>query len=315
MAACPDESGGSSASSSSSSTGIGSATRLFIRTTADGVTVRVYQDEQYGVSCIVSPPVAPGTGTNSSTGSTGSTLMPLLPTGQDVTIEMSDADAVGQGALASPQCVLTPGGDGAGTGSNTGAGSGVTSGTSPTPPTDGGGAPVVGPDIPATTAPTTTTTTTTAPTATTPMTSQPSALTTGAFGVSEGDPVWWVGVEVASDVSSVRMTFPDGAVDQMAPVDGTAVLAHRVTTAVATAGTGPYDVRGSLQLLGADGSVLETVTLPQASSTPVPVPLPASGATPPDGGTTTVSPGVIVVCPLSTALTPQAQSSTSTEKR
>jgi len=159
------------------------------------------------------------------------------------------------------------------------------------------------------------TTTATMPTTTTPTTSQPSALVTGAFGVSEGDPVWWVAVEVGSDVSSVRMTFPDGAVDQMAPVDGTAVLAQRVTTAVATAENGPYDVRGSLQLLGADGSVLDTVTLPQASSAPVPVPLPASGATPLEGGTKTVTPGVIVVCPPSTALTPQAQSSTSTEKR
>ncbi len=93
------------------------------------------------------------------------------------------------------------------------------------------------------------------------------------------------------------------------------MLAHRVTTAVATADTGPYDVRGSLQLLGADGSVLDTVTLPQASSGPAPVPLPASGTTPLEGGTKAVTPGVIVVCPPTAALTPQAQSSTSTEKR
>jgi hypothetical protein len=160
-----------------------------------------------------------------------------------------------------------------------------------------------------------TTTTTTSPVTTTPAASEPSALATGAFGVSEGDPVWWVAVEVSSDVRSVRMTFPDGAVDQMTPSQGTAVLAHRVPAAVATADTGPYDVRGSLQLLGADGGVLHTVTLPQASPAPVPEPLPASGATPLEGGTKAVTPGVIMVCPPSTALTPQAQSSTSTEKR
>jgi hypothetical protein len=125
--------------------------------------------------------------------------------------------------------------------------------------------------------------------------------------------VWWVAVEVPSDVSSVQMTFPDGATDQMAPVGGIAVLAHRVTAGVATAQSGPYDVRGSLQLLGADGGVLDTLTLPQAGSA-VPVPLPSPGTTPLEGGTKTVTPGVIVQCPP-TALTPQAQSSTSTEKR
>jgi hypothetical protein len=233
---------------------------------------------------------------------------------------MSDADAVGQGAISSQQCIVSPGG-GAGSGSDTGGGSGAQSGSGPALPTVGSNVPVVTPATTATTATTAPTAptasvpppTSTPPTSTPPAASVPSALVPGVFGVSEGDPVWWVAVEVPSDVSSVQMTFPDGATDQMAPVGGIAVLAHRVTAGVATAQSGPYDVRGSLQLLGADGAVLDTVTLPQAGSA-VPVPLPSPGPTPLEGGTKTVTPGVIVQCPP-TALTPQAQSSTSTEKR
>jgi hypothetical protein len=155
-----------------------------------------------------------------------------------------------------------------------------------------------------------TTTTSTQPT--TSPSVEPSALVPGTFGVLEGDPVWWVAVEVGSDVSSVRMTFPDGTTDEMAPVDGVAVLAHRVAPAVASAATGPYQVRGSLQLLGADGGVMDTVALPQSSTAaPVPTPVP----TPPmDNQGSSVTPGVIVACPPSTTVTPQAQSS-STEKR
>jgi hypothetical protein len=107
---------------------------------------------------------------------------------------------------------------------------------------------------------------------------------------------------VDSSVTSVQMTFPDGSTDQMTPVDGVAVLAQRVTPAVASAGTGPYVVRGSLQLSGATGSVLGTVTLPsgQSSSSPVPLPTPAPEPVPLNGGTQAVSPGVMVVCPPTT---------------
>ena len=143
----------------------------------------------------------------------------------------------------------------------------------------------------------------------------------GVFGVTEGDPVWWVAVEVPDTVSTVRMTFPDGATDEMAPVSGIAVLAHRVPAAVATGGSGPYEVQGSLQLLGGDGGVLDTVTLPQAVSPvpvpvpgPVPEPLPATGTTTVQGGGA-VTPGAIAVCPSSTSSTTPAQSSGTTENR
>jgi hypothetical protein len=314
----------SGTSSGGSASDIDSATRLFIRTTADGVAIRAYEDAPVATPCVVAPtpqtgPV-PGGDSSGSTGSgPASTLMPLIPTASDVTIELSDDDAVGQGSISSPQCVLTPAGGGA-------TGSGGQSGSSPaSPPAGGANAPVITPATTTTTT-ATTTTTTTSPTPTTPpagASSEPLAIDSGAFGVVEGDPVWWVAVEVSSDVTSVEMTFPDGSTDQMAPVDGVAVLAHRVTAAVASAGTGPYDVRGTLQILGAGGTVLSTVTLPQTPTSapgPVAVPLPApvpsnQGSTAVNPGGAVVSPGVMVECPPTGTLAPQAQSSASTEKR
>jgi hypothetical protein len=132
--------------------------------------------------------------------------------------------------------------------------------------------------------------------------------------VQEGDPVWWVAVEVDSTVASVRMTFPGGSTDQMAPVNGIAVLAGRVAPTVAAGGPGPYVVRGTLDLLGADGTVLRTVTLPQepvAVPAPAPVPLPGGVAQ----GAPTVTPGAIIACPQAATATPQGQSSATTEKR
>ncbi len=334
MVMCPDETSGSpsSASAGTSSSAIGSATRLFVRTTTDGVTIRVYSDAGSGVSCIGSPTPLAGSGsgadagtgttgaagtagTTATTGSVGSAVVPLVPVGQDVTVEMSDADAVGQGAISSPQCAVSPEGGASGSsGSGTGSGSGTAPGSGPVSGPEGTVAPLVTPATPTTpaTPPTTsapTTTTSTQPTASPPV--EPSALETGAFGVLEGDPVWWVAVEVGTDVSSVQMTFPDGTTDEMAPVDGVAVLAHRLAPAVASVATGPYEVRGTLELLGADGSVMDSVTLPQ-TSTAVPVPSPEPGL-PMDNQNATVTPGVIVACPPST-LIPQAQSSP-TEKR
>jgi hypothetical protein len=122
--------------------------------------------------------------------------------------------------------------------------------------------------------------------------------------VQEGDPVWWVAVEVDSTVTSVRMTFPDGSTDQMAPVNGIAVLASHVTPAAAAAGSGPYTVRGTLELLGADGGVVKTVTLPEAAGPgPVPVPVPLQGGV--GRGAPTVAPGAIVACPQPATATPR----------
>jgi hypothetical protein len=224
--------------------------------------------------------------------------MPIAPMTPEVTVELSDDAAVGQGVISSPLCLVSPD-------QGTTGGSGTI-----------------------TTTPTTGATTTTSPP------SQPQQLETGTFGVTEGDPVWWVGVEVASDVTSVQMTFPDGSTDQMAPVGGIAVLAHRVPAAVAGADAGPYVVRGKLELLGAGGSVIATVTLPQAP-TPVPVPAPlptpkpvptpqtvpsvqstpSVQSAPSNQSATSVAPGAMVACPTPTTSVPPTQPSGTTEKR
>ncbi|HUQ62559.1 MAG TPA: hypothetical protein VM121_02250 [Acidimicrobiales bacterium] len=58
---------------------------------------------------------------------------------------------------------------------------------------------------------------------------QSMALTqSGYFGVSEGSPAAWTGVHTSDAVSKVRVTFADGAVDEMAPVEGYSVLAHQI---------------------------------------------------------------------------------------
>jgi hypothetical protein len=310
---------GTSGSGASSSDGIGSATRLFIRTTTDGVTIRAYQDAESAVSsCGVAPTPAAGSGSGSgsgvnsppgstgsmgstgSTGSAGPSIMPLVPAAPDVTVELSDNDAVGQGAISAPVCAPSTQQGSTGSSGGTGAGSGAV----PVPPSEGGSPPVDTPDPPATTP-----TTTGAQTAAGPQ-SQPQELATGTFGVLEGDPVWWVAVEVGTGVTSVQMTFPDGGTDQMAPVNGIAVLAHRVSAAVASVDPGPDVVRGSLQLLGSGGSVVATVSLPQ-EATPVPVPTP----TPLNEATPSESPGVVVACPPPATLTPKSQSSGITENR
>jgi hypothetical protein len=98
---------------------------------------------------------------------------------------------------------------------------------------------------------------------------EPVDTTTGAFGITEGAPVWWTAVSVGPEVASAEMTFADGSTDRMSPVDGIAVLADQIDPSVAAAGDGPYAVRGTLRLLDASGAVITTVTLPQAAPTPV----------------------------------------------
>ncbi len=171
---------------------------------------------------------------------TGGPVDPMAPCASSaVSIELSDDSAVGQGTLSTPMFV--PGAAGSASGS---AGSASGSGDLAVP----GSEPEQG-------------------------------LTSGAFGVVEGDPVWWVAVQVGSAVADATVTFPDGSTDTMAPVGGVVVLAHHV--AVTTAATSPYDVQGTVVLLGSSGDVLTTITLPQdAPSTPAPVPTPLPAPVP-----------------------------------
>jgi hypothetical protein len=90
--------------------------------------------------------------------------------------------------------------------------------------------------------------------------------------------VWWVAVSVGPEVTGTQMTFADGSTDQMAPVNGVAVLAHQIDPSVVSSGDGPYDVRGTLRLLDSSGAVIRTVTFPEATPPPTPIlaPLPVA---------------------------------------
>ena len=144
--------------------------------------------------------------------------------------------------------------------------------------------------------------------------SEPKEATSGAFGVVEGDPVWWVALQVGGEVATAQVTFTDGSSDEMAPVGGVAVLLHHV----AESGTGssdPYSVQGTVTLSDGSGNVIGNVTLPQVPTVvpmPLPDPSPPSGALPGAdsvsgssgtasvGSATTggVSPGGVAVAPL-----------------
>ncbi len=184
-------SGGAASSSGGVGAEVGSATHLFTRTTADGITIRAYRSVDVD-PCPVSP--------------CGMGVAPI-------TVELSNASAVGQGSLFDDS-----------------------TGTS--------------------------------------ATTKPLSASSGAFGVVEGTPVWWVAVSVATEVSTVQMTFADGSSDQMTPVGGVAVVARGIDASAASSGNGPYDVTGTLRLLDASGAVLDTVTFPQVVPTPIPVPEP-----------------------------------------
>jgi hypothetical protein len=47
-----------------------------------------------------------------------------------------------------------------------------------------------------------------------------------AIGVAEGAPLWVAVVQTPADAARVRVTFPGGGTDEMAPVDGIATLVH-----------------------------------------------------------------------------------------
>ena len=101
----------------------------------------------------------------------------------------------------------------------------------------------------------------------------PEQLSSGTFGVGEGAPVWWVAVEVASDVAHAQVTFADGTTDDMVPVDGIVALAAPVT-ADARTNSDPYTVRATVTFSDASGRVLSTQTLPLPTPTPAPTPAP-----------------------------------------
>ncbi|HEX3394172.1 MAG TPA: hypothetical protein VHS52_06560 [Acidimicrobiales bacterium] len=104
-------------------------------------------------------------------------------------------------------------------------------------------------------------------------------------GEEEGSPVDVVTLRTATNVARVKATFIGGVVDEMAPVDGSAVLAgHGPATSKGPTG-------GTLTALNAAGKVLATVdlaspagrpTMPAVCATPMlPPGVPSAGSPPP----------------------------------
>lgn len=83
------------------------------------------------------------------------------------------------------------------------------------------------------------------------------SLNAGAFGVEFGDPHWWVAVQAGPRVAAVRVLFSSGAVDEMAVVDGVAVLAGPAEEGV----DDPWLAQGLVATLDANGQVLEEIPL------------------------------------------------------
>jgi len=94
------------------------------------------------------------------------------------------------------------------------------------------------------------------------------------FGAMEGDPAAWVAVKADAGVARVRVRYADGATDEMVPVDGYAVLAHRMAAPAPPTQVGPasspeeakaqmhaYLPQGSAEALDASGAVLSTTDL------------------------------------------------------
>ncbi|MGI9022156.1 MAG: hypothetical protein ACR2HV_02760 [Acidimicrobiales bacterium] len=124
------------------------------------------------------------------------------------------------------------------------------------------------------------------------------------FGVTEGDPAVWAAVRTGAGVEGVRVRFADGAIDEMAPVDGYAVVAHRTADAPSlpepASSPEEWEARmkaampqGSVEALDANGATISTADL--ASASPV-VPVPMECAIPgevkpalPEGGPPVVS--------------------------
>jgi hypothetical protein len=131
------------------------------------------------------------------------------------------------------------------------------------------------------------------------------------FGVQEGSPAAWVAVHTSDAVAIVRVRFADGTVDQMAPVQGYAVLAHQTAPpAQPDPSADPEAFRksmlpeGTVEALDGAGSVVATAALTDAGApraacmeTPLPTPLLPDGAPPGAGAVGGGQPTVTLTVP------------------
>ena len=116
---------------------------------------------------------------------------------------------------------------------------------------------------------------------------------TGVFGVLERSPAQWLAVVAGPEVSVVKVAFADGSGDEMAPVDGYAVLARAIEVPELPAGTdaapGRPRLAGTVEGLDAAGAVVGRAEFAPGDtfSRPEGCPQPADGhrrGVPPAGG-------------------------------
>jgi hypothetical protein len=118
-------------------------------------------------------------------------------------------------------------------------------------------------------------------------TSGPLSGSVGLIGQAEQSPVWVATTHSGTGITLVRAHFSDGSTDEMAPVNGWAVLAHGAATAAAKTGPATATVEG----LDGQGKVVATQQLdeggkqnfkPPAGCVPPPLvcPPPAGQASP-----------------------------------
>jgi hypothetical protein len=106
---------------------------------------------------------------------------------------------------------------------------------------------------------------------------KPPALTVlgyGGWGTAEGQPGSWVAVQTGAGVAKVRLILEGGGTDEMAPVEGLAILARNAAK-----------VTGKVEALDASGKVLASADVPGSRERVCgPRPGPGPGPGRPDGG-------------------------------
>ncbi|MFN2503965.1 MAG: hypothetical protein ABR540_07015 [Acidimicrobiales bacterium] len=106
-------------------------------------------------------------------------------------------------------------------------------------------------------------------------------LDVGLVGVAEGSPILRVGLRTSPEVAAVRLRRGDATADQMAPVDGWAVLASHVDGTAEDLFRGPPE--GVVEALDASGAVLATVDLAAGPGPEIPAECRPPMPPPPDG--------------------------------
>jgi len=229
-------------------------THLFTRTTGDGIVVRAYRTD---------PPPPPPTD-SSSTSTTapapktpeGPCTMPGRPGVARATANANSGSSASasasSGSSESGQVVAPPPGP-------DGAPGPVISGTAPPCP----GAPPICKATPSVLAELSTDAAVGQgfdPIDETQPSDALSHVSLGMLGVPEGSPVVFVAVQTGPGVATARLRLPDGSTDQMAPVNGIAVLAHTTST--------PKPTGTVVEALDSSGKVLASNDVGQPGTGP-----------------------------------------------